>query len=42
MRIINNENCIVGEGPLWDAQTGTLWQVDIRGKCLYKKDTVSR
>ena len=36
MKIINKENCIVGEGPLWDAKTETLWQVDIRGKCLYK------
>ena len=36
MRIINHENCSVGEGPLWDAKTKTFWQVDIRGKCLYK------
>lgn len=36
MRIINQVNCAVGEGPLWDAKTGTLWQVDIRGKCLYR------
>lgn len=36
MEILNRENCIVGEGPLWDGRTGTLWQVDIRGECLYR------
>ena len=36
MKIINKENCSVGEGPIWDPKTETLWQVDIRGKCLYK------
>ncbi len=36
MKIINDMNCAVGEGPVWDEKTGTLWQVDIRGKCLYK------
>lgn len=36
MKIINHENCIVGEGPLWDPRTGSLWQVDIRGQCLYR------
>ena len=36
MKIIHNINCQVGEGVTWDAKTNTLWQVDIRGKCLYK------
>lgn len=36
MRIWNKENCIVGEGPLWDPRTDTLWFLDIRGKCLYQ------
>lgn len=36
MKIWNSEKCIVGEGPLWDERTSTLWFLDIRGKCLYK------
>ena len=41
MKLVNAINCIVGEGPTWDAKTKTFWQVDIRGKCLYKiKDGV--
>ena len=36
MEIVNANNCIVGEGPVYDSRTGTMWQVDIRGKCLYK------
>ena len=38
MEIWNQENCIVGEGPLWDPAEKVFWQVDIRGKCLYKLD----
>ncbi len=41
MEIANANNCIVGEGPVWDPRTDTFWQVDLRGKCLYKtKDSV--
>ena len=36
MDVINPNNCIVGESPLWDHRTDTFWQIDIRGKCLYK------
>ena len=36
MEIVNANNCIVGEGPVYDSRTGTMWQVDIRGKCLYR------
>ena len=36
MNVFLNENCIVGEGPLWDPCSGAFWQVDIRGMCLYK------
>lgn len=36
MKILNPINCQVGEGPIWDAKTESFWQVDIRGKCLYR------
>lgn len=43
MKIVNTNPCIVGENPLWDARTGTFWQVDIRGKCLYQiKDGICK
>ena len=41
MKVVNSNNSIVGENPLWDHRTNTFWQIDIRGKCLYKtKDGV--
>ncbi len=43
MEIVSANNCIVGEGPVWDPRTDTFWQVDLRGKCLYKtKDSVQK
>ncbi len=34
--LINKENSQVGEGPIWDAKTGTFLFLDIRGKCICK------
>ena len=39
MEIIDqNYRCIVGEGPLWDDRTGSLFYVDILGECFFKVD----
>ena len=33
---VNKENCIVGEGPMWDVKTNVFMFLDIQGKCVYK------
>jgi sugar lactone lactonase YvrE len=32
----------LGEGPVWDAQGGVLWWVDIEGRRIHRYDPVSR
>lgn len=36
--VVNNTGSLVGEGPLWDAKTGTFLFLDIRGKCIWKQN----
>ena len=38
IEVISDALCIIGEGPLWDADNGRLYTVDIQGKRLRKID----
>jgi sugar lactone lactonase YvrE len=33
---------VVGEGPVWDERTGTLYWVDIKAPALYATDAAAR
>ena len=38
MECVTDTSAILGEGPIWDAQSGALWWVDILGKRLHRFD----
>ena len=38
IELLNDARCIVGEGPIWDSHTKSLYSVDIQGKRLRKFD----
>ncbi len=39
--IVDKNNSIVGEGPIWDVKTNTFMFLDIRGKCIIKRTSNS-
>jgi L-arabinonolactonase len=39
--VLETQN-ILGECPLWNARTGTLWWTDIQSSCLFRYDPVRR
>ncbi len=39
--IVDENNSIVGEGPIWDVKTDTFMFLDIRGKCIIKRTSNS-
>ena len=34
--VILNKQCILGEGPLWDERSSSLYALDCMGKTLYQ------
>lgn len=38
MQILDTPRATVGESPVWDADTGLIWWVDIRAPCLHRTD----
>lgn len=41
LEVMDSRNHIVGECPMWDERAGTLYYVDILGKCFYRMDYAS-
>ena len=41
LETVYDARLLVGEGPTWDARTGTLLFVDIRGQAVYRMDYAS-
>ena len=39
--VVDKNNSIVGEGPIWDVKTNTFMFLDIRGKCIIKRTSNS-
>lgn len=41
VEIFSNTKCIVGEGPVWDAENHRMLFLDIRGKCIYSVNVLN-
>jgi sugar lactone lactonase YvrE len=40
--LVLDARAILGEGPVWDAEAGVLWWVDIEGRQIHRFDPVTR
>ena len=40
--LVFDAHATLGEGPLWDADAGVLWWVDIEGRRIHRFDPATR
>ncbi len=42
IRCVVDSRCVLGEGPVWDARTASLYWVDIKGQAIYRLDAAGQ